>query len=266
MIRFRRGNVPGLGRDVGCELRDDRAARRDDRVGQPAWARGCRTACPEPMTATVVPPAWTAAACAAPSIPTARPDTTLAPTSTRVGGDPGGDRPARVGRRGASRRWRPPARTLIAAGSPRTYRRCGGISMRAEAGRVRRDPRPSRPASPRSRMRSSVSPRRSGRPPRSQSASVRRAGARSACPAASRPSCRRRRGQARRDRRARRPRAGSRRRSRSGAAGRPETRPDRGRDAGEDRPGVAFSAAGARRPSRRPGWSGRRRRAIEPGP
>ena len=31
MTRLRRGNVPRVGRDVGRELGDDRAARRDDR-------------------------------------------------------------------------------------------------------------------------------------------------------------------------------------------------------------------------------------------
>ena len=35
------------------------------------------------MTATVVPPAWSAAAWAAPSMPTASPDTTHAPTAAR---------------------------------------------------------------------------------------------------------------------------------------------------------------------------------------
>ena len=44
MIRLRRGNVPRLGATSGAELGHDRAAGRDDRRRQPAWARGWRIA------------------------------------------------------------------------------------------------------------------------------------------------------------------------------------------------------------------------------
>ncbi len=68
------------GARVGRQLGDDRATRLDDRrrpAARAPWGRA--DACPDPRTATVGAPAATAAAWAAPSIPTASPDTTTAP-------------------------------------------------------------------------------------------------------------------------------------------------------------------------------------------
>ena len=109
------------------------------------------------MTATVVPPARTAAACAAPSMPTASPDTTLAPTATRSAAIRAAmRRPASVARRvptiGDRRRWR--------RGRPGRRARTGraAASRSRPAGAGRRRPRPSRPAGRAPRSGRSVAP------------------------------------------------------------------------------------------------------------
>ena len=130
MIRLRRGKVPGSARCPGRARTRRRRRPRRSRPPAAAWARGWMSAWPEPMTATVVPRAWSAAACAAPSIPTARPDTTLAPTATRSPAIRAAmARPASVGRRVPT--IATAALEPSAAGSPRRYSTCGGISIAA---------------------------------------------------------------------------------------------------------------------------------------
>ena len=140
-----------------ARARRRRAAGRDDRRRQPAWARGWRSPWPEPMTATVVPPARTAAACAAPSMPTASPDTTVAPTATRSAAIRAAmRRPASVARRVPTMATADPAPS--AAGSPSTNRTCGGISIGSQPARVggvldRHDPQAERLGSARASLR-----------------------------------------------------------------------------------------------------------------
>ena len=92
--------VPPRERALASPRRRGPARRRPRRRGRRSrprgglWRAGCRTAWPEPMTAIVRPPARTVAAWAAPSIPIASPDTTVAPDRDEVRGDPRGDRPA----------------------------------------------------------------------------------------------------------------------------------------------------------------------------
>ena len=94
--------------------------------------RGVQALVAPPMTATVGVPARTAAACAAPSIPSARPETTVAPrAATPSEMRPAVARPVSVGRRVptiATERGR-----SSAAGSPCRYRTWGGRSITAGA-------------------------------------------------------------------------------------------------------------------------------------
>ena len=83
MIRLRRGNVPLVGTTSGPSSETTAPPEATILPASVVCARGWTVAWPDPMTATVVPPAWSAAAWAAPSMPTASPDTTHAPTAAR---------------------------------------------------------------------------------------------------------------------------------------------------------------------------------------
>ena len=126
MIRLRRGNVPRLGMVVRGELADHGpAAVRRSRRTRPRWAAGYSRSWPPPITATVGVPASTAATCAAASMPSARPDTIVAPSARDRVGDPRRRRAPRLrraprpddrdGPRPVERRRRRPARTGRAA-------------------------------------------------------------------------------------------------------------------------------------------------------
>ncbi len=95
-----------------------------------ACVAGPTRAWPPPMTATVVPLARSVASWAAPSIPNANPDTTVASAAaSAVAIRTAVDRPAPVARRvptTATARARD-----IAACRPRRYRTCGGIAIAA---------------------------------------------------------------------------------------------------------------------------------------
>ncbi len=79
MIRFRRGNVPRDGTVSGANSLTTAPPPSTMRRARPRWAAGYSRSCPPPITATVGASAPMAAAWAAPSIPIARPETTVAP-------------------------------------------------------------------------------------------------------------------------------------------------------------------------------------------
>ena len=98
MIRLRRGNVPRVGCvSGGNSLRTAPPPAAIDRA-RARCAEGYRRSWPPPMTATVGAPARTAAACAAPSIPSASPDTTVAPSAATPSAMLPGRGPSRLGR------------------------------------------------------------------------------------------------------------------------------------------------------------------------
>ncbi len=118
MIRFRRGNVPFDGSTSGASSDTTAPPAATIASARRMCADGPSVAWPPPMTATVVPPARSVASCAAPSMPKARPDTTVASAATRaVAIRPAVARPALVARRvptTATAR----ARDSVACGAP----------------------------------------------------------------------------------------------------------------------------------------------------
>ena len=98
MTLFRRGNVPRVASTSGASSETTAPPASMIDAASRLCDNGCRSACPEPITAIVFPPARTVAECAAPSMPTASPDTTVAPTATRFVAIRAGDAAAGVRR------------------------------------------------------------------------------------------------------------------------------------------------------------------------
>ena len=94
--RLRRGNVPRDGLVSGANSLTTAPPVRTIARARARCAAGYRRSWPPPITATVGRPARTAAAWAAPSIPSARPDTTVAPSAATRVADPAGGRAAEL--------------------------------------------------------------------------------------------------------------------------------------------------------------------------
>ena len=88
MIRFRRGNVPAVGARSGASSETTAPPPATIASASRACARGYSRPWPPPMTATVGRPRPSAAAWAAPSMPIASPETTLAPAAASARRDP----------------------------------------------------------------------------------------------------------------------------------------------------------------------------------
>ena len=135
MIRLRRGKVPRFGAVSGGNSLITAPPWATIARASPRWAAGYSRRCPPPITATVVPPARSVAAWAAASIPSARPETTVAPRPATASAIlPLVARPTAVGRRV------PTMATDLgrssAAADPATYSTGGGSSIAAQPRRV----------------------------------------------------------------------------------------------------------------------------------